>query len=108
MDRLAGKHNHDRQVVLGTARSRYYFRVRAVDQVGNWETGQQAMATPLPWSIPLRSPPWWNTGYANKRNLIILNNDGDTMPTGYPVRLRFNTTTTPTAAELYNASLNVN
>ena len=45
--------------------------------------------------------PWWDFAYAHKRPLIILNNDSQTLPTGYSVLLHFDDTTTPTAAEVY-------
>src|SRR5687767_378580 len=47
---------------------------------------------------------WWNNNYAAKRSIFIQNNVTNTMVTGYPVRLRFDGGTVPTAAELYAAS----
>ncbi|MBI4672206.1 MAG: hypothetical protein HY741_11150, partial [Chloroflexi bacterium] len=47
---------------------------------------------------------WWNSAYASKRNLLIQNNDSQGLSVGYPVLLRFDALTNPTAASLYNAS----
>jgi hypothetical protein len=50
--------------------------------------------------------PWWNDGYAYKRSVTVLNNmPASNLPNGYPVKLRFDGTTSPTATEIYNASL---
>jgi hypothetical protein len=86
----------------------YAFRVRAMDNVGHWEdwpTDDHGDTYTL--VDPSAAPPtaWWDASYAWKHNLIILNNDSDTMPTHFPVHLHFDDTTTPTAAEIYNASL---
>ena len=85
----------------------YCFRVRAMDEVGNWEYwpwGAGDTCTQVdPSAMPATA--WWNSNYAHKRNLIILNNDGDTMPSRFPVHIHFDSTTDPTAAEIYNASL---
>ena len=51
--------------------------------------------------------PWWNGGYAHQRNVIILNNDSQSLPPGYAVHLHFDSSTTPTASELYAASQSV-
>ncbi len=85
----------------------YYFRCRAQDNAGNREeypTGDGDTFTLIdPTSRP--PEPWWNGAYSTKRNLVILNNDDDTLPAGYPVHLHFDDMTNPTASELYNASL---
>lgn len=84
----------------------YYFRCRAMDQVGNWEAysaGDGDTGTRVdPTAVPPES--WWSDLYGLKRNIVILNNDGNTMPAHYPVRLHFDSSTTPTAADIYNAS----
>ena len=83
----------------------YCFRVRAMDEVGNWEAwpvGEGDTCTLVdPSAIP--STAWWDTDYRHKRNLIILNNDDDAMPSGFPVHLQFDSTTTPSAAQIYDA-----
>jgi len=58
-------------------------------------------ASPAPTPTPL---PWWNPDYGLKRNITVSNNDGNTLPAGYPVHLHFDGGTIPTAAEMYNAS----
>jgi murein DD-endopeptidase MepM/ murein hydrolase activator NlpD len=84
----------------------YYFRVRAMDEVGNWESypaGDGDTYTLVdPTAAP--SPAWWDTAYSYKRNLVILNNDSHGVGSHYPVHLHFDLTTTPTADEIYNAS----
>ena len=56
---------------------------------------------------PSSAPPdvWWDADYDEKRNIIILNHDTDIMPAGFPVHVRFDASTDPTAAEIYAASL---
>ncbi len=95
------------ELFVGQAGHTYYFRTRAMDNLGTWEewpTGDGDTYTVVdPSAIPPTT--WWNSGYATKRNLIILNNDGDTIPAQYPLHLHFDSTTSPTAAEIYNASI---
>ena len=84
----------------------YSFQCRSTDAAGNQGTYPSNPNTTTkidPTSRP--QEPWWNTGYGFKRNLIILNNDTDWMPPHFPVRVHFDGTTTPTAAEIYNASI---
>ena len=86
----------------------YAFRVRAMDNIGNWEAWPDADYGQTHTLIdPASAPPtaWWDTNYAHKRNLVILNNDSNTMPADFPIHIRFDATTTPSAAEIYNASL---
>ncbi len=95
------------EIFTGLPGHTYYFRVRAMDNQGNWEewpAGDGDTHT----RIDLAAAPltaWWNDGYRFKHNLVILNNDSDGIPAQYPVRLHFDSTTNPTAAEIYNASL---
>ena len=96
------------EIYQGQTGHKYYFRVRAMDEIGNWEewpeNGNGDTYTIIdPSSAP--QTPWWNTEYAQKRNLIILNNDSDAIPTHFPMHIHFDSSTTPTAAEIYNASL---
>jgi len=84
----------------------YHFRCRSTDNAGN-TGGYPAEADTSIMVDPAGRPstPWWNDGYSYKRNITILNNMSDvTLPPGYPVRLHFDSGTTPTAEELYNAS----
>jgi len=84
----------------------YSFRCRSTDGAGTQGIYPSTPNTTTkidPTSRP--QEPWWNAGYGFKRNLIILNNDTDWMPPHFPVRVHFDGTTTPTAAEIYNASI---
>jgi len=84
----------------------YYFRVRAMDEVGNWEAYPPGDGDTYTLVDPTAAPPtaWWNDAYSLKRNIVVLNNDGHTMPAHYPVHLHFDGSTPPTAEEVYNAS----
>ncbi|MEZ4728069.1 MAG: LamG-like jellyroll fold domain-containing protein [Caldilineaceae bacterium] len=95
------------ELFAGQTGHTYYFRVRAMDQVGHWEEWPTGDGDTYTVVNPAAAPPtaWWNNAYAYKRNLIIRNNDGDAMPAHYPIRLHFDDTTNPTAAELYSGSL---
>jgi hypothetical protein len=93
-------------IFSGQAGHTYYFRARALDNAGNlenWPAGDGDTYTKVD---PTARPPtpWWNTAYGYKRNLLILNNDTNTLPVGYPVHLHFDNGTSPMASELYNAS----
>jgi murein DD-endopeptidase MepM/ murein hydrolase activator NlpD len=85
----------------------YYFHCWAMDNVGNWEeyypSGNGDTYTLVD---PTAAPPmaWWNSAYSFKRNLVILNSDSNGVGSHYPVHLHFDSTTTPTAEEIYNAS----
>ncbi len=85
----------------------YSFRCRATDRANN--TGDYPPSADTSSRIdPASRPPtpWWNEAYSGKRYLTILNNmPGTPLPVGYPVHIRFDSSTTPTAAELYDASL---
>ncbi|MBI5933810.1 MAG: peptidoglycan DD-metalloendopeptidase family protein [Chloroflexi bacterium] len=84
----------------------YYFRAQAIDNVGNWEDWSSGSGDTYTFVDPSAVPPtpWWNNNYAYKRNIVILNNDGDSMIAHYPIRVHFDASTNPTSAELYNAS----
>jgi len=84
----------------------YSFRCRATDNANNTGNYPANADTSTKIDPAARPPtPWWNSAYSGKRNLTILNNmPGTTLPIGYPVRLHFDGSTTPTAAEIYNAS----
>jgi len=88
----------------------YCFRARAMDNAGNWEPYPGGDGDTCTRVDPGAAPPtaWWNTAYAFKRNLLVLNNDSHSLPVGYPVRLHFDNSTTPTASDLYNASQSSN
>jgi hypothetical protein len=84
----------------------YYFRCRATENAGNLGSypGEADTFTMID---PASRPPtvWWDGAYAFKRNITVLNNMPDVnLPANYPVHIRFDDTTVPTAAELYNAS----
>lgn len=95
------------ELFIGEAGHTYYFRSRAMDTLGTWEEWPAGDGDSYTLVDPTAIPPttWWNDRYASKRNLIILNNDGDTIPAQYPLHLRFDNSTSPTSAEIYNASL---
>lgn len=84
----------------------YGFRCRATDFATNTGNYPNSADTSILIDPSTRPPtPWWDANYSEKRNLIILNNMvGETLPVSYPVHLHFDSTTTPTAAELYVAS----
>ncbi len=85
----------------------YSFRCRATDQAGSTGSYPQAGGAPIkidPFARP--ASPWWNPAYTGKRNLTILNNmPAMSLPAGYPVKVRFDGSTTPSAAEVYGQSL---
>ncbi|MEZ4860033.1 MAG: NBR1-Ig-like domain-containing protein [Caldilineaceae bacterium] len=95
------------ELFVGQPGHTYYFRVRAMDNLGTWEEWPAGDGDTYTLVDPSALPPttWWNNSYSTKRNLIILNNDSDSIPAQQPLRLHFDNTTSPTAAEIYNASL---
>jgi hypothetical protein len=84
----------------------YAFRCRATDNAGNTGNYPGSGDTSTKVDPAARPPtPWWNTSYGSKRSIVVLNNMGGlALPAGYPALLHFDGTTTPTAAEIYNAS----
>jgi hypothetical protein len=84
----------------------YYFRCRATDNAANTGDYPDTSDTSITVDPAGRPPtPWWDDSYAEKRNVTILNNmPNRLLPVGYPVRLHFDNNSTPTAAELYEAS----
>ena len=84
----------------------YGFRCRATDNANNTGDYPASADTSTKVDPTARPPtPWWDSAYSGKRNITVLNNmPGTTLPVGYPVHLHFDSSTTPTAAELYNAS----
>ncbi len=93
-------------IFAGQTGHTYYFRVRAMDKIGNYEsypTGDGDTSTLIdPTATPVT--PWWNDDYSFKRNLVILNNHWLLTPVDYTVHLHFDASTTPTAQEIYDAS----
>jgi Tol biopolymer transport system component len=94
------------ELFVGQPGHAYYFRVRAMDALGTWEEWPVGDGDTYTLVNPSAIPPttWWNSGFLLKRNLIILNNDGDSIPAQSPIQLHFDSTTSPTAAEIYEAS----
>jgi hypothetical protein len=94
------------EIFRGSAGQTYYFRARAMDNVGNWEAWSPGNGDTFTLIDPSAAPPtaWWDENYGWKRNLVLLNNDSDTLPVHYPMHIHFDNGTTPTAAEIYNAS----
>jgi hypothetical protein len=93
------------ELFTGQAGHQYTFRCRAIDNAGNL-SNYSGPSTPVlidPTARPVE--PWWNTNYLYKRSILVLNNMPSTsLPAGYAVHLRFDSSTTPTAAEIYQAS----
>ena len=90
----------------GQAGHMYQFRCKATDQANNTGGYSENSNTILvdPSSRP--SETWWDGAYTIKRSITILNNMADrTLPTEYPVHLRFDSTTFPSSNEIYNMSL---
>ncbi len=85
----------------------YYFRTRASDIAGNWEDWPSGDGDTYIVINPAvaNAASWWDQAFSWKRNLVIRNADSDAVPAHYPMHLRFDTTTTPTAAEIYQAAL---
>jgi len=93
-------------IFSGEAGHQYCFRSRARDNAGNEEaypSGDGDSCTLIDLNT-IPPTPWWNDNYSYKRNLVILNQENRTLPSGYPVVLKFDDATTPTAGELYAAS----
>jgi hypothetical protein len=88
----------------------YYFRVRAMDLIGNWENWPAGNGDTYTLIDTNAAPttPWWDANYAHKRAILVINQDADTMPIYFPVGIRFDENTNPTAAEVYEASLSTN
>jgi hypothetical protein len=82
-------------------------RTEATDQAGNTSAYPDAAATQTLVDPASRPPtPWWNANYARKRGIIVANNISNAeLPLYYPVHLRLDAMTTPSAAEMYAASL---
>ncbi len=95
-------------IFQGQAGHTYDFRARALDKAGNQEAypgGSGDTSTTI--DLSARPPTeWWeDSAYAYKRNVLLQNQDSNALPVGYPLWLHFDDTTTPTAGELYSASL---
>lgn len=83
----------------------YRFRCRSTDYAGN--IGQYSAPTSEIQVDPTARPtePWWNSNYSQKRSITVLNNMTNlSLPIDYPVHLRFDNTTTPSSATLFNGS----
>lgn len=85
----------------------YYFRTSADDIAGNTEAyPTTADAQVLVDTANLPPQTWWNNNYQFKRTIVVANRlSGAVVPAGYPVHLHFDSSTSPTAADIYNASL---
>ena len=94
------------EIFNGLAGHTYYFRLRAMDAIGNWEAWPGENGDTFTQVDPAAAPisPWWNDSYAQKSSLLILNNDEDAIQSGYPVRIHLDTTTIPSAETVFNAS----
>ena len=94
------------ELFIGQPGHTYAFRCRATDNAGN--TGDYPTEPDTSTTVDLNawaSEPWWDDAYGIRRHVIILNNMSDIpLPVGYPIHLHFDGNTTPTAAEIYDAS----
>lgn len=82
----------------------YAFRARARDvagNVGDLATGDGDTGTTVNVAA---AGAWWNGAYPYKRPVSILNNAGVELPAGYPLRLRLDGSTNPSARQVYDAS----
>lgn len=83
----------------------YCFRARAADRaglLGSFAGGDGDTCTHVDLAA---SGPWWDYDYLQRRDVTLLHNGTATLPIGYPLRLRLDGTTSPTAAEMCGASL---
>jgi len=90
---------------IGQPGHTYRFRCRARDYAGNQGvyTNPSAAIQIDPSVRPVE--PWWNTSYTQRRSMTVLNNmTAAALPVGYPLLVRLDNTTTPSAATLFNAS----
>lgn len=95
------------EIFTGLPGHTYFFRVRAMDNIGNWEDWP-ANADASTTIDPAARPPetWWNTGYQKRRSITVLNGMGSReLPVGYPLHLRLDGSTTPTAQAVYDGLL---
>lgn len=89
----------------GEAGHTYQFRCRATDNASNSNTYSESSNEIQVDPTARPAEPWWDTAYAHKRGILVLNNmSASNLPAGYPVHIRFDNTTTPSAADIYNAS----
>jgi len=82
----------------------YYFRARARDNAGNVGTfagGNGDASTTVHVGA---SAHWWNSAYADRRLLGVLNSSNGGLPVGYVLRLHLDGATAPTAQQVYDAS----
>ena len=98
------------ELFMGLPGHTYSFRCRATDRAANQGQYPDVGDTQTKIDPSARPPePWWIPAYGYKRNITIQNNmSGMDLPAGYPVKVVFNAGTTPTAEEIYNASLSPN
>ncbi len=95
------------ELFSGQAGHSYSFRCRAVDNAGNVGSYPTSGITTIKVDPAGRPPePWWGSDYATKRSITIQNNMASVaLPTDYPVKVYFTSGTTPSAADVYNASI---
>jgi len=90
---------------FGEAGHSYQFRCQATD-IANNDSAYSQPSNQIQVDPSARPPEtWWSTAYTFKRGILVLNNmPAKSLPVGYPIHIRFDDTTTPTAADIYNAS----
>lgn len=93
-------------IYTGQPGHRYAFRVRAHDIAGNTEAYPSDPDIIVTVDLTKRPPQVWGSPESRlKYGVLVVNPQASTViPSGYPVHLRFDSSTTPTAAEIYAAS----
>lgn len=98
--------NKTYELFSGQAGHSYSFRCRATDYagiVGSFETSGVGTIKIDPAARPVEA--WWREWYETKRSVTIQNNmPSADLPAFYPVQVRLTSGTSPSAADIYNAS----
>jgi len=98
--------NKTYELFSGQAGHSYSFRCRATDYAGNvgsFETSGVGTIKIDPAARPVEV--WWREWYETKRSVTIQNNmPSADLPAFYPVQVRLTSGTSPSAADIYNAS----
>jgi hypothetical protein len=94
-------------IFSGQPGNTYSFRSRANDIAGNTEAypvQPDAQVEVDPTQRPAEA--WWDVSYRGKRTVVIVNPLSSViLPAGYTAHLHFDSSTSPTAAEIYDASI---
>lgn len=82
----------------------YEFRARARDEAGNFEEFSGDAADASTTVERDTTEVWWDAEWSRRRPLTVLDEADADAPVGFPVRLRLDGSSTPTAFEVFNAS----